>query len=218
RRNKGAVVARCEAPPAGRVVTCRDDMGPTAAKRSPGRAAVRPRPAAGAERAPQGVDHGRRGQGYAFGASRPATGAAFTAPYDGRTTADGGAFLEQVEARVGAGAERVHAVLDNRGMPRALAVRRFARGHPRRAFVVPPTDAASLNRIEPWWKTVRSLAPTGRRVEPWEEVRAAVERAAADRNAHRHPLGWGRRRRRRGRRRTGIGHRPPAAGLAGCTT
>ena len=39
-----------------------------------------------AERARQEIDYGRRGKGYVFGAFRPATGDAFTAPYAGRTT------------------------------------------------------------------------------------------------------------------------------------
>jgi transposase len=39
-------------------------------------------------RATQEIDYGRRGKGYVFGAFRPATGEAFTAPYPGRTIAN----------------------------------------------------------------------------------------------------------------------------------
>ena len=41
--------------------------------------------------------YGRRGKGYAFGACCPATGAAFTATYEGRTAANWVDFLAQVE-------------------------------------------------------------------------------------------------------------------------
>ena len=183
---------------------CLDEMGPVAATSYPGQQAVRPAPAAGAERARQEIDYGRRGKGYVFGAFRPATGEAFTAPYDGRTTANWVDFLERVEAWVDAGAERVYAVLDNLGMHRALDVLLFALAHPRWEFVFRPTYAAYLNLIEPWWKVLRSLALKGRRFETWQEVEAAVDRATAYRNAHRHPFVWGRRRRHRPRRAPGV--------------
>jgi hypothetical protein len=56
-----------------------------------------------------------------------------------------------------------------------------------------------LNLIEPWWKTLRSLALKGRRFQTWKEVEEAVEEATAYWNAHKHPFVWGRRRR----------HQPP---------
>jgi transposase len=192
-------------------VICLDEMGPVAAKSYPGQGLVRPAPAAGAERAKQEIDYGRRGKGYVYGAFRPATGDAFTAPYDGRTTAHWVAFLEQVEAWVDAGAERVYAILDNLSMHRALDVLLFALGHPRWEFVFQPTYAAYLNLIEPWWKTLRSLALKGRRFETWEEVCQAVEAGTRYWNAHRHPFVWGRRRRHRARRRTGLAQMPLAA-------
>jgi hypothetical protein len=51
-----------------------------------------------AERATQEIDYGRRGKGYILGAFRPASGAAFTRPYPGRTITNWVDFLEQVEA------------------------------------------------------------------------------------------------------------------------
>ena len=172
---------------------------------------MRPEPAAGAERAKQEIDYGRRGTGYVFGAFRPATGEAFTAPYDGRTTANWVDFLEQVEAWLEAEAARVYAILDNLSTHRALDVLLLALAHPRWEFVFQPTYAAYLNLIEPWWKVLRSLALKGRRFETWEEVCAAVAEATAYWNAHRHPFVWGRRRRHRGRRRAGLGQMPLAA-------
>src|SRR4051794_12089092 len=62
-------------------------MGPLSARSYPGRRVVKPAPPK-AQRAKQEIDYGRRGKGYVFGAFRPATGEAFTAPYTGRTTAN----------------------------------------------------------------------------------------------------------------------------------
>lgn len=189
---------------------CLDEMGPVAAKSYPGRAAVRPAPGDGAGRAKQEIDYGRRGKGYVYGAFRPATGAAFTTPYDGRTTADWVDFLGRVEAWVAPEAERVCAILDNLSMHRALDVLLFALAHPRWEFVFQPTYAAYLNLLEPWWKVLRSLALKGKRFATWEEVCQAVERATAYWNQHRHPFVWGRRRRHRARRHGGIGRMPLA--------
>src|SRR6266545_3645560 len=193
-------------------------MGPEAAKSFPGREPVRARPDPGggrpAERATQEVDYGRRGKGDIFGAFRPADGAAFTRPYDRRTTANWVAFLEQVEAWIPPDVERVHGIVDNLNVHRATDVRPFSLAHERREFVFQPKYAADLNVIEPWWKVLRSLALKGRRFATWEEVCQAVRDATADCNAHRHPFVWGRRRRHRPRR-PGVGLPPtcPTAGL-----
>ena len=188
---------------------CLDEMGPVAAKSYPGRELIRPAPAIRTERATQEIDYGRRGKGYVFGAFRPATGEAFTAPYGGRTTVNWVDFLARVEAWVPT-AERVYAILDNLSMHRALDVLLFALAHPRWEFVFQPTYAAYLNLIEPWWKTLRSLALTGERFATWAEVCRAMDAATDYWNRHRHPFVWGRRRRHRARRRGGIGPLPLA--------
>ena len=73
-------------------------MGPQASKSYPGQQLVRPAGPA-AERAKQEIDYGRRGvAGYVFGALQPATGAAFTRPYERRTTTNWVDFLSAVEA------------------------------------------------------------------------------------------------------------------------
>lgn len=194
---------------------CLDQMGPEAAKSFPGQQVVRARPpTAGsrpAQRATQEIDYGRRGKGYLFGAFIPATGEALTAPYGCRTIANWVEFLEQVEAWLPADAERVYAVLDNLSVHRATDGLLFALAHPRWEFVCQPKYAAYLNLIEPWWKSLRSLALKGRRFESWEEVCQAVAAATAYWNAHRHPFIWGRRRRHQPRRRAGIGLAPKAA-------
>jgi len=187
-------------------------MGPEGAKSFPGRTPVRVHaPGASAVRARQEIDYGRRGRGYIFGAFQPATGEAFTVPYAGRTIANWVDFLGQVDTWLPAGAERVYAVLDNLSTHRALDVLLFSLGHPRWEFVFQPVYAAYLNLIEPWWKTLRSLALKGKRFESWEEIVAAVTDATAYWNAHRHPYLWGRRRRHRPSRHAGLALTPKAS-------
>ena len=77
-------------------------------------------------RATQEVDYGRRGSGYVFGAFQPATGAAFTRPYDRRTTANWVDFLGEVDAWIAPEVERVYAILDNLSTHRAPDVLLFA--------------------------------------------------------------------------------------------
>jgi transposase len=190
-----------------------DELGPEAAKSFRGRQLIAVRPAAGsqAKRAQQEIDYGRRGKGYIFGAFEPATGAAFTVPYAGRTTANWVDFLEQVDEWLPPDSDRVYAVLDNLSTHRAPDVLLFALTHPRWEFVFQPKYAAYLNLIEPWWKILRSLALNGRRFETWDALCRAVEHATGYWNAHRHPFIWGRRRRHAPRRRPGLGLLPRVA-------
>lgn len=181
-------------------------MGPESAKSFRGQRVV-----LATERATQEADYGRRGTGYVFGAFVPATGAAFTAPYRRRTTANWVDFLDQVDGWLAADVPRVDAILDNLAAHRAMDVLLWAVTHPRWEFVFQPTYAAYLNLIEPWWKVLRSLALKGRRFGTWEEVWDAVEAATTYWNAHRHPFVWGRRKRRRTPRPAGIGTLPTAA-------
>ena len=122
-------------------------MGPEGAKSFPGRRLVSVATEPGA-RARQEVDYGRRGRGYVFGAFRPATGEAFTAPYAGRTTANWVDFLEQVDTWLPADADPVYAIVDNFSTHRAPDVLLFSLAHPRWEFVFQPTYAAYLNLIE----------------------------------------------------------------------
>jgi len=190
-------------------VICLDEMGPEAAKSHPGHAVIPPDPTGARRvRVTQEIDYGRRGKGYVFGAFVPATGEAFTQPYPRRTIVNWLDFLEQVDGWVDAGAARIYAILDNLSTHRALDVLLWTIAHPRWEFVFQPTYAAYLNLIEPWWKVLRSLALKGRRFATWADISAAVERATAYWNAHRHPFVWGRRRRHRPARRPGVGCLP----------
>ncbi len=171
----------------------------------------KPAPEKPAERARQEIDYGRRGKGYIFGAFRPLTGEAFTLPYTGRTIANWVDFLTCIEAWLPAEAKCVYAILDNLSTHRAADVLLFSLAHPRWEFVFQPVYAAYLNLIEPWWKTLRSLALKGRRFETWDEIAQAVKAATAYWNAHRHPFVWGRRRRHRPRRKAGLALAPRPA-------
>lgn len=197
-------------------MVCLDEMGPEAAKSWPGPRLVAAAPAnepapRPAERARQEIDYGRREKGYVFGAFQPATGAAFTAPYERRTIANWVDFLEQVNTWIPTPVERVYAILDNLSTHRAVDVLLFLLTHPRWEFVFQPTYAAYLNLIEPWWKILRSLALKGRRFENWADICQAIDAATAYWNAHKHPFVWGKRRRHQSRRQPGIALKPAVA-------
>lgn len=190
-------------------------MGPERAKSHRGKALVRPHVQetpdgrqAPAQRATQEADSGRRGNGYVFGAFRPATGEAYTRPYDGRTIVNWADFLTHVDAWVPAEFERVYAIVDNLNVHRATDVLLFVRHHPRWEFVFQPKYAAYLNLIEPWWKILRSLVLKGRRFETWDDVCTAVADVTASWNQHTHPFVWGRRRRHRPKRQPGVAAAP----------
>jgi transposase len=140
--------------------------------------------------------------------NRPATGDAFTHPYSRRTSANWIDFLERVEKWLPAEADQIYAIVDNVSSHRTTDVLLFSLAHPRWEFVFQPKYAAYLNLIEPWWKILRSLALKGRRFETWDEVCAAVTQATAYWNKHKHPFHWGRRRRHRPRRPSGIALTP----------
>jgi hypothetical protein len=197
------------------MIVCLDQMGPESAKSFPGHELVRawPDPAGErpAERATQEIDYGRRGKGYIFGAFQPATGAALTEPYRRRTIANWVDFLEKVEAWIPGEIERVYGIVDNLNIHRAMDVLLFSLAHERWEFVFQPKRAAYLNLIEPWWKILRSLALKGRRFETWADIAQAIRDATAYWNKHRHPFIWGRRRRHRPPRRSGVGLLPKVA-------
>ena len=202
----GAIEQLYTAPPEGSAVVCLDELGPESAKSYRGKRLLRP-PAdadAPAPRAPQEIDYGRRGGGYVFGAFRPATGEALTAPYDRRTAANFVDFLTAVDRWLGPSDAPISLILDNLSAHRAPDVLLFAARHPAWTFVYQPVYAAWLNLIEPWWKALRSLALKGRRFETWEQICDAVREATAYWNAHKRPFVWGRRRRHRPRRKPGL--------------
>ena len=196
------------------MTVCLDQMGPVAVKSYPGKHLVDPKAGetAPAGRAKQEIDYGRREKaGYVFGALQPRTGGVYTATYTRRRLVNWIDFLQQVEEWIPKDVERVYAILDNLSMHRAVDVLLFNLAYPRWEFVFQPTYAAYLNLIEPWWKTLKSLALKGRRFESWKEVEESVQKATVYWNAHKHPYVWGRRRRHQPRRKPGIAQLPKVA-------
>ena len=191
-------------------------MGPLSVRPYPGRRLVRDREGGLAGRAKWelNLDRDRKFGGYVFGAFIPATGEALTATYESRSIATFVDFLEKVEESVPDETGRIYAIMDNLRAHKAYDVLLFNVAHPRWEFVFQPKYAAYLNLIEPWWKTLRSLALAGRFFETWGQIEDAIERALGYWNAHRHPYVWGRRRRHRTARRPGVGAMPtiPAVG------
>jgi transposase len=124
--------------------------------------------------------------GYVFGALIPATGEALTATYTSRSIATFLDFLEKVEAWVPKSVRRIYAIMDNLRAHKSYDVLLFSLAHPRWEFVFQLKYAAYLNLIEPWWKTLRSLAIKGRFFESWEQIEEAVARAVDYWNEHRH--------------------------------
>lgn len=148
-------------------------------------------------RAKQEIDYGRRDKGYVFGAFKPADGEALTETYQSRTICNFVDFLEKIDTWLGHPDKQVYLILDNLSTHRAADILLFSLGHPNWEFVFQPKYAAYLNLIEPWWKTLRSLALKGRRFENWAELAAAIRAATIYWNEHRYPYRWGHRRRRR---------------------
>lgn len=182
-------------------------MGPLSVRPYPGRRLVRERDGGSAGRAKWELqrDRDRKFGGYVFGAFRPATGEALTATYTSRSIITFVDFLEKVEGWVPEGVGRIYAIMDNLRAHRSYDVLLFNVAHPRWEFVFQPKYAAYLNLIEPWWKTLRSLALAGRFFETWGQIEDATEKARDYWNAHRHPYVWGRRRRHRVARAPGVG-------------
>jgi transposase len=186
-------------------------MGPVHSRSYPGKELVHAAPPQ-VERAKQELDHERRSTpGYVFGALEPKTGSVLTKTFEKRNSNTFVAFLEQVEGWIDPRVARVYAVLDNLATHHSYDVLLFSLAHPRWEFVFQPRYAAYLNLIEPWWKTLKSLALQGRRFESWVEIERAVEQATAYWNAHKHPYVWGRRRRHKPRRELGVAAMPSVA-------
>lgn len=182
-------------------------MGPVREKRYAGKRLVRSPsqdPGWPKGRAIYTQTSGRAKGGHIFGALCPHTGAAFTAPYERRTKKNYLEFLERVDAWIDPASTEVVAILDNLNIHRAEEVLLFMLAHPRWEFIFIPTGAAYLNLIEPWWKTLRSLALAGSEFTTWEQVCQAIEEATDYWNRHRHPYLWGHRRRHKIPREPGI--------------
>ncbi|WP_407690861.1 transposase [Rubrobacter tropicus] len=203
--------------PANSVVICIDEMGPLSVRSYPGKELVRGRQEGLAGRARWELqrDRDRKLGGYVFGAFVPATGEALTATYTSRSIVTFLDFLGKVEEWVPKDVGRIYAIMDNLRAHKAYDVLLFDVARPRWEFVFQPKYAAYLNLIEPWWKTLKSLAIKGRFFETWEQIEEAIAKALDYWNGHRHPYVWGRRRRHRAPRGQGVGAMPRMASVDG---
>jgi hypothetical protein len=86
-------------------------------------------------------------QGWAGQTFKPASGEAFTHPYDRRTATND--FLGEVEAWIDPAVARIYAVADNLSTHSAPDVLLFSLLHPRWEFVFQPKYAAYLNLVRP---------------------------------------------------------------------
>ena len=133
-------------------------------------------------------DYGRRAKVWTFGAFEPHTGEALTVCAERRRACDFTDFLEQVVKHWSQG--EIILILDNLSVHRSLEVRLWALAHERVRFLFQPTYAPWLNLIEPWWKTLRSLALNGRRFEGATDLVEAIVQGTAYWNERRHPYHW----------------------------
>ena len=142
-------------PPPKTQVVCVDEMGPLGVRTYPG-AHWSPQP----HRPKIAPDYGGHdAKLWVFGALEPVTGRVITQTALQRTRHEFIAFRSPGRYLVGGpsdlypGQSSVHRTLD---------VQLWALAHPRVCFLFQPTYAAWLNLIEPWWKTLRTLALKGR--------------------------------------------------------
>jgi transposase len=156
-------------------------MGPTAAKTYPTARWLEQRPHVEA-------DYGRHGKVWTFGAFAPRSGQALTWCADGRTSANFVAFLNQIMTTWVEG--EIVLILDNLSTHKTLDVLLWLLVHPRVRFLFQPTYAPWLNLIEPWWKTLRSLALQGRCFLNADQLVQAIQVATDYWNQHRHPYEW----------------------------
>jgi len=133
-------------------------------------------------------DYGGRGQTWVFGAFEPRTGFALTHATPQRRQAEFIAFLDRLVQTWPTG--QLILILDNLSVHKTLNVRLWALTHERVCFLFQPTYSPWLNLIEPWWKTLRTLALKGQSFETPFQVHQAILRATAYWNTVRHPYSW----------------------------
>lgn len=147
-----------------------DELGPLAAKPSPGEQYVR-----GAKRATFEPDYGRRGKLWVHGAFEPATGEATLVYSERRDGASHLQLLGQMIERFPA--EQWLGIEDNLSTPASRDVKTALLSWPEIQIQLLPTYASGMNLIEPWWKQRKRLALKGRRFETADEIEHALEDA-----------------------------------------
>jgi len=133
-------------------------------------------------------DYGGRGKLWTFGALQPSTGQAVIQVSEQRTTNAFLAFLDVMDATWPQG--NLIVILDNLSVHKTMDVLLWTLAHPRISFLFQPTYSPWLNLIEPWWKTLRSLALRGDSFESPTNLALALYLAVDYWNAHRKPYIW----------------------------
>lgn len=146
------------------------------------------RPTPAGTRAKVNPDYDRRGSVWVYGALESSTGLVFTQIHLQRDSACFVTFLDAVEEQWPDG--EIVLILDNLSTHRTQDVLLWTHAHPRVRFLFLPTYAPWLNLIEPWWKTLRSLALKGRSFANPDAVIAALAQATCYWNNHRSPYRW----------------------------
>jgi transposase len=133
-------------------------------------------------------DYGGRGKLWSFGALEPKTGQATIRVSEERKIPDFVLFLDHVVTVWPQG--NLILLLDNLNVHKAQDVLLWALAHPRVSFFFLPTYSPWLNLIEPWWKTLRSLALRGNYFERPADMALALYQATDYWNDHRKPYLW----------------------------
>lgn len=125
---------------------------------------------------------------WVFGGFEPRTGDALTVCAPRRDTHHFLLFLEALGQRWPD--HELILILDNLSIHRSMDVLLWLLVHPRVRFLFQPTYAPWLNLIEPWWKTLRSLALKGARFEDDPLISTSIYNATAYWNQRKHPYFW----------------------------
>jgi DDE superfamily endonuclease len=166
-------------------VICLDELGPIAARRSPG-----PSWSDEAHRPHFHPAYARYGYRWAFGALAHRRGAAFIETVATRDTAAWLHFLDGREAFAPPG--DAYLIVDALPLHWSVETMLWNWGHPRCHFVPLPKRAAWLHLIEGFWKILRQRALAGRACTSTQEVDHALLAGVADWNQLPTPFLWGR--------------------------
>jgi hypothetical protein len=185
RGKKGRIVGLYTQPPAGSTVICREEGGPSAARRYPGPSWI-----ADAHRPHFRPSYARHGYCWAYGALAHRTGQVFVETAARRDPASWLHFLDGLEAFAPAG--EVFLIVDGLALHWTLGTMLCNWGHPRFHFVALPKAAAWLSLIEGFGKILGQRALAGRDCSGPEQGDAALRAGVADWTRAPTPFLWGR--------------------------
>jgi DDE superfamily endonuclease len=166
-------------------VICLDELGPSAARRSPG-----PSWSSDVHRPHFRPEYARHGYRWAFGALAHRTGAVLVETAATRETVAWLRFLDSVAAFAPPGDASL--IVDALPLHWSVDTMLWNWGHPRFHFVPLPKAAAWLTLLEGFWKILGQRALAGRSCASTEEIDHALHAGVADWNQHPTVFLWGR--------------------------